>query len=107
MFCSPFDDALAEQGPPAVFLLDREGDWRFAPNWTRDAWNGTGEGGLHHARWVLARDRDSGFVQMLLCTGTLLLREHPRHDLRHYETEAAARAARAAYGSPPVSRESW
>ena len=43
------------------------------------------------------RDHDSGFVQFLLCTGVDLLREHVRHDLRHYatETEVEARAALA------------
>ena len=107
MFCSPFDAALAKHGPPAIFLLDRDGDWRFAPNWTRDAWNGSGEGGPHGARWVLARDHDSGFVQFLLCTGVELLRAHTRHDLRHYATEEEARAARALFGSPPISGEAW
>lgn len=107
MFCSPFDAALAERGPPAVFLLDREGDWRFAPNWTRDAWNVSGDDGERGTRWVLARDHDSGFIQFLLCTGVDLLREHVRHDLRHYATETEAREARAAFGSPPICEVPW
>ena len=107
MFCSPFDAELAERGPPAVFLLDRHGFWRFAPNWTRDAWNRMEGGGECGTRWVLARDRDSGFVQLLMCTGVDLLRDHPRHDLRHYPTEEAAREARGQWGSPPIAGDAW
>ena len=107
MFCSPFDEALAHHGPGAVFLPDREGLWRFAVNWSRDAW--TRNPGEHAHGWVylLARDRDSGFVQLVLCTSPTLLTEHPRLQLRTFDDEAAARAARDAIGQPPVATEPW
>jgi len=110
-FCSSFDRALALEGPGAVFTPDREGLWRLAPNWTRNAYDRDPEGGAVGSgsqwRWVLARDRDTAFVQLLLCTGDALLRVHPRVELRHYEDLASAEAARASFGQPPLCRESW
>ena len=110
-FCSPFDRVLAHEGPGAVFTPDREGLWRLAPNWTRTAYDGGGEEGAARSgvewRWVLARDRDTAFVQLLLCTGAELLRVHPRVELRHYEDLASAQAARALFGQPPLCREPW
>lgn len=107
MFCSPFDEALAHAGPGAVFLPDREGFWRFAPNWSRDAWTRNPGDHAHGWTFLLARDRDSGFVQLVLCTSPTLLGEHPRLDFRVYVTEEQARAARAELGSPPIVTEPW
>jgi hypothetical protein len=110
-FCSSFDRVLALEGPAAVFTPNREGLWRLAPNWTRNAYDGDAEEGTAGSgrewRWVLARDRDTAFVQLLLCTGPALLRVHPRVELRHYEDLASAQGARALFGQPPLCRESW
>lgn len=106
-FCSSFDATLAQEGPAAVFLPDREGLFRFDAEWTRDAWE------RHpgpHARvptWTLLRDRDTGFVMLALVSAPTLLPDHPRMDVRAFATHAEAEAARAAFGDPPVTAEAW
>jgi len=97
-FCNAFDEALARSGPAAVFLLDVEGAWRLAPNWTRDAWQR--HPGPHDGMWrfVLLRDHVTGFVTLALATGSALLATHPRADVRAYDSLEAALAAR---------REGW
>ncbi|HHO49969.1 MAG TPA: hypothetical protein ENK18_03640 [Deltaproteobacteria bacterium] len=106
-FCSPFDHDLAHRGPPAVFLLDREGLLRFDPQWTRDAWGRSP--GPHEPGWVwiLARDRDTGFVWQVLATSPQLLPDHPRLDLRAFVDRAGAVALLASLGEPPLAREPW
>lgn len=106
-FCSPFDEALARSGPAAVFLPDRDGELRFDADWTRDAWERAP--GPHDTAWVwlLLRDRDTGFVNLLLVTSPTLIERHPRADVRAYPSAEAAIAARAAIGRPPVAREAW
>lgn len=106
MFASPFDETLASLGPAAVFLVDTEGLLRFHLNWTRDAWGR--QPGPHAIAWVwmLLRDRDTGFVQLALVTSPTLIPEHPRADVRSYETREAAEAARSTFGRPPIA-EAW
>ena len=106
-FCTPFDEALAHQGPPGVFLFDAEGALRFHITWTRDLYGrapGPHERGW---RWVLCRDKASGFVQLVLVTSPSLLTEHPRLELRSFDDHGAAEAALQALGSPPVAEASW
>jgi len=102
-FCSPFDERLAQHGPPAVFLLDPEGQLRFDAEWTRDLYARAPETLAHEACWVLARDRDSGWVQIVLVTSPDLLASHPRLDVRPVAGFAEAAAARAALGPVPVA----
>ena len=110
MFCTPFDQVLAEEGTPAVFLHDPEGLLRFDAEWTRDAWQrvdpadrtvGPTERGW---RWVLATDRASGFTSVVLCTSPQLLRHHPRMDCAHLEDRGEAFRALHALGVPPLAR---
>ncbi|MBN2797896.1 MAG: hypothetical protein JXX28_02000 [Deltaproteobacteria bacterium] len=106
-FCDPFDEALAARGPASVFLFDQEGLLRFDANWTRDAWTRT-DGLLPHGwSWRVLRDRDTGFVQVVLATSPLLLVSHPRADVRGFDLLDEAMAVRDQFGSPPVSREPW
>jgi hypothetical protein len=107
VFCDPFDEALAERGPAGVFLFDQEGLLRFDPEWTRDAW--VRSPGPHTLcwRWVLLRDHDTGFVQLVLSTARDLLVDHPRMDLRVFTDLEEAREVRASFGSPPVCPEPW
>ena len=102
-FCSPFDATLAESGTAAVFLLDPEGMLRFDAEWTRDAWGRSPGPHEHVWRWVLVRDRDTSFVQLVLCTSPTLLAAHPRGQVRLYETYGDAVAARSEFGRPPLS----
>ncbi len=106
-FCSAFDEVLAHHGPAAVFLLDREAMYRFAPNWTRDAW--TRSAGPHEPGWTwwLARDHASGFVQLVMTTSPTLLGDHPRFALRRFDGEAEALKARDALGRPAVTATAW
>lgn len=107
MFCSPFDEHLAEAGPAAVFLPDPEGLLRFDAEWTRDAWSRATPPLTRGRRWVLARDRDSGYVLMVLTTSPDLLVEHPRLQLRAFTERDEATAALAALGRPPLARDPW
>ncbi len=90
-----------------MFLFDREGLLRFDAQWTRDAWGRSP--GPHEAgwSWVLARDRATGFVWMVLATSPQLLLEHPRLDLRAFGERAAAEAALSALGTPALAVEPW
>jgi hypothetical protein len=109
-FCSPFDAALAHQGPAAVFLPDPEGALRFQANWTRDAWARAEGPHAHGWRWVVMRNRDSGFVLIALATSPTLLAEPPRFDVRSFEGRAEAVAFQARFrvvgegrdGDPPA-----
>lgn len=106
-FCSPFDAALAQEGPAAVFLPDRDGALRFDATWTRDCWGRAP--GPHRPgwTWLLTRDRASGFVNLVLVTSPTLLTEHPRLDLRRFTTLEQAQAALSALDHPPFAREPW
>lgn len=107
MFCSPFDEALAANGPAAVFLPDPEGALRFHPSWTRDAWGRAPGPHAHGHCWQLFRDRGTGYVQLALVTSPTLITEHPRLDVRVFPTREDAEQARAAYGNPPITGEPW
>ena len=106
-WCSPFDAALAASDVAAVFLLDREGLWRFDETWTRDAF--ARESGPHRrgAAWRLLRDRATGWVTLVHTTSPDLLSVHPRADVRTYGSVDEALAARAAFGNPPIAKEPW
>jgi hypothetical protein len=106
-FSSAFDQALAASGPAAIFLFDSDRCLRFQPTWTRDAYGRAPE---HHALdwvWLLARDNDSGFVQIVFVTSPTLLVEHPRLALRSFESLDEAQEALRAFGSPPIAAEPW
>ncbi len=107
VFPNPFDQLMFEQGPPAVFLPDRKGEWKLEPTWSRDAWGR--DAGPHErgVAWALVRDKGTGFITLVVLTSPTLLRQWPRADVRLYEDEASAREARAAFGEPPLCREAW
>ena len=106
-WCSPFDAALAASDVAGVFLLDREGLWRFDETWTRDAWSR--EPGPHRVgvTWRLLRDRGTGWVTVVQTNSPDLLAAHPRADVRTYDTLRDALAARDALGRLPIAREAW
>jgi hypothetical protein len=106
-FCSPFDEALAHSGPPGLFLPDREGRFRFDPEWTRDAWERLSSPPAFSTCWVLVRDHDTGFVNLVLSTSPALLATHPRADTRTFATEAEARAVWSQLGRPALATERW
>lgn len=106
-FCNPFDEALAADGPPAVFLFDREGLLRFDETWTRDAYNRSPGPHARGEAWLLLRDRATGFVTLAMVTSATLIPHWPRADVRAYATRAAAEEARAAFGQPPLAEAPW
>ena len=106
-FSNPFDEALAQHGPAAVFLRDPEGAWRMESSWTRDAWGREPGPHAHGWTWLLLRDRATGFVQLVLATSPTLIPSHPRAEVRAYASLDEAEQARAAFGDPPVAGEPW
>ena len=106
-FCNSFDERLARKGPAAVFLVDREGLLRFDARWTRDAWERASGPHLINWRWLLLRDRASGFVLLALSTGQSLLESHPRLDVRSFDSCELALEAREVFGNPPICEASW
>ena len=104
MFCTPFDERLAHEGPPAVFLTDPEGNLRFDSEWTRDAYSRTSPTARGWC-WVLARDRGTGHVQLLLATSPELFASHPRLDVRLFADRAEAVAVLARLGRPPIATD--
>ena len=97
----------AESGPAAVFLFDREGLLRSQESWTRDAWGRNAGPHQKACTWVLVRDRDTGFVTVMMVSSPTLLLEHPRADVRAFDSLSDARAARAAFETLVVSAETW
>ena len=106
-FCNAFDSLLAEQGPAAVFLPDREGLFRMDTEWTRDAWTRHPGPHVHGWTWTLVRDRLTGFVTLVLVTSPTLLPVHHEGDVRTFPSLDAAELARAAFGEPPVAEAPW
>jgi hypothetical protein len=106
-FCNQFDEELARRGPAGVFLFDHKGRLRFDSSWTRDVWQRAPAEPNGLWRWLLLRDRDSGFVQLALVTSSNLIPTHPRLQIRVFESLEEARAVRQGFGAPPVSKEVW
>jgi hypothetical protein len=104
-YCNPFDEALARDGAPAIFLRDREGMLRFDETWTRHAWGREAGPHAHGWTWLLLRDRATGYVTVVLATSPTLMPSHPRCDVREVADRDAAEAQLAAYGSPPICDE--
>lgn len=90
-----------------MFLLDTEGALRFHLTWTRDAFGRAPGPHSHGWVWLLLRDRGSGFVQLALVTSPTLITEHPRLDVRAFDSCEAAEEARSAWGNPPICVEAW
>lgn len=116
-YCNPYDAALAAHGPACVFLRDPEGRFRFDAEWTRDAWGRAADRAAalgvsaelpaHSPVWALARDNDSGYVQIVLATSPDLLHHHPRLAFRVYPSFHDAEQALVALGRPPLAVEPW
>ena len=108
-FSDPFDQAVAERGPPAMFTINADGELRLHPDRTRDAWQRcAGEVGPRTPPChCLLRDQGTGWVQYVLVTSPLLVADHPRADAWRFGTEAAALDALAALGTVPVAQEGW
>ena len=106
-FCNPFDETLASEGPPAIFLPDREGLLRFDESWTRDAWGRNPGPHVFSPAWGLVRDHATRFVTLVLVTSPGLLEGWPRADVRLYATREEAEAARHALGTLAVAGDAW
>ena len=107
LYCCPFDESLANEGPPAIFRLDQDGEWRLDVEWTRDCW-GRVDGPLERrVVYALVRDIPTGFVQMMLITAPDLLAKRPGVQVRCFDSHAGALAAFTELGNPPIVEGSW
>lgn len=103
----PFDQAVYETGPAAVFTLDAEGELRLNAERTRDGWmRNTPPPGRVIAHFLL-RDRATGWVQYVLATHPCLVVGHPRADVAEFPEQAAALDALAALGPVPLHTDHW
>lgn len=107
LYCSPFDEVLAHVGPPAIFRLDRDGNWRLDVEWTRDCWGRTDDTPSQGTVYALVRDIPTGFVQMMLATASDLLENRPGVQVRCFDSYADALTAFNGLGKPPVVEETW
>ena len=101
-FCSDYDRALAEHGPPTLFLRTIEHKWRCMPDLTRDGWERNPDMERDPAH-VLLRDTATGYVTRAYVTGRALLLNHPRATATYYDDEASADSAYKELGRPPVT----
>jgi hypothetical protein len=106
-FRDPFDAAMAQAGPPAVFTLDHKGQLGLNPERTRDAWQQLGREPAPGTVHALLRDRATGFVLYARLGSPELYADAPRADRALYPDEDAALAALRALGAPPVWRGPW
>ena len=102
-FRDPFDRALAEEGPPAMFTVNAKGELNLDPFRTRDAWSALRAPPTYAVCHCLYRDRATRWVQYILVTSAALCEAHPRADITRYPDQPAALAALAALGRPPLS----
>ena len=105
-FGTSFDAALAH-ALPAIFTLDADGELRLNLDRTREAWDRHTAAG-HPAPALdevhaLLRDRATGWVLYAQAGAWALLADHPRADVLRFPNEAAARAALADLGRPPLA----
>ena len=107
LFCCPFDAHLATTGPPAIFRLDRDGDWRLDVEWTRDCWGRIDGTPSPRTVYALVRDIPTGFVQMMCATSPDLLASREDVQVRFFEVYSEAAAAFAELGQPPVVETTW
>lgn len=106
-YASVFDETLAREGPPAVFMFDADRRLRMEHMWTRDAWTRAEQPLVFGEKWVLLRDKASGFVGLALVTSPALLCTHPAFEFRSYLSFEEAKAAREAFGDPPITTVPW
>ena len=103
-FCDPFDAAMAESGPPAIFTLDADGRLRLDADRSRDAWTRIEGAPAKKDRDCLFRDTATGWVQYVLVGAPELCAAHPRADIAVYNSVEDALDALARCGQPPVWR---
>jgi hypothetical protein len=101
-FVHTFDHTVAVSGPPCVFLLTIEDAWRVEPDLSRDGWVRLDRVPERNPGYGLMRDRATGWVTRIYCTGRDLFLNHPRVDVEWFETGADMRAAYAAIGPLPL-----
>ena len=99
---SPFDEVMAETGPPAVFTLDHGGRLGIDEARTRETWCRVGGPNDREVCHCLFRDRATGFVQYVLVTASNFYLDHPRADTVRYSSAKEALSALAQFGPMPI-----
>lgn len=106
-FGSCFDRGLAQSRFPAVFTCDADGELRLADDRSREAHARAQPPYTHQWCHCLYRDRATGYVQYVLVTSPELCTTHPRADIAHYPSQAAALTILDSLGSPPIDHGRW
>lgn len=105
-FVHTFDHTVALVGPPCVFLLTIEGAWRVEPDLSRDGWVRLDRVPERDPAYGLMRDRATGWVTRIYCTGRDLFLDHPRVDVTWFDSADAMYAAYDAIGPLPLKPSS-
>lgn len=101
---SPFDEAMAESGSPAVFTLDHNGRLGVDEARTRETWCRVGGPDVREACHCLFTDKATGFVQYVFVTSPAFYRDHPRATTERFDSYSDALAALSALGPLPVRK---
>lgn len=99
---SPFDEALAQSGTPAVFTLDHTGRLGLDEARTRETWCRVGGPDVREACHCLFTDNATGFVQYVFVTSPAFYREHPRATTERFPSYSEAIDALKVLGPLPV-----
>ncbi len=102
---SPFDEALASDGPPAIFTLDHKGRLGLDEARTREAWTRLEGVGPHEQIHCLFEDKATGWHQYVLVTARSLCTDHPRARIHVFASAEEALASLATMGGVAVLRD--
>ena len=101
---SPFDEVLANAGPPAVFTLDHKGRLGVDEARPRESWTRIGDIGDLVPCHCLFEDRATGWHQYVLVTAEALCTDHPRAKVHRFPSAEAALSTLETMGGVAIRR---
>ena len=94
-FSGPFEEAMALEGPGAVFTLSASGELRLNVARTRDAWSNIQGPLVKEFCHCLFCDRATGWAQYVLVTSPALCVSHPRAEISRFSSYEEALSERS------------